>query len=147
MAEYGIEKIKTIGDSYMCVGGLPVPRSNHAVDTVRAALAIQEWMRQYSESRRLAGRSYFEIRIGLHSGPLVSGVVGTRKFAYDIWGETVNMAARMESSGMAGRVNISGATQERIKNHFTCTYRGRLPAKNIGDIDMYFVDAEKQPDA
>jgi class 3 adenylate cyclase len=117
-----------------------VASSTHALDTVHAALAIRDWMETYREERARAGLPYFQIRIGLHSGPLVSGVVGTKKFAYDIWGETVNTAARIESSGEAGCVNVSGSTYSRIKNHFRCTYRGKLPAKNMADIDMYFVD-------
>ena len=140
MEQFGIEKIKTIGDSYMCVGGLPVASSTHALDTAHAALAIRDWMQRYQQERARAGLPYFQIRIGLHSGPLVSGVVGTKKFAYDIWGETVNTAARMESSGEAGRVNVSGSTYARIKNHFHCTHRGKVHAKNMGDVDMYFVD-------
>lgn len=146
MDQFGIEKIKTIGDSYMCVGGLPVPSSTHALDTVHAALAIRDWMKTYQEDRARAGLPYFRIRIGLHSGPLVGGVVGTKKFAYDIWGETVNTAARMESSGEAGCINVSGSTYSRIKNHFRCTYRGKLPAKNMGDIDMYFVEGPAASD-
>jgi len=146
MGQFGIEKIKTIGDSYMCVGGLPVPSSTHALDTVHAALAIRDWMKAYQEGRARAGLPYFQIRIGLHSGPLVSGVVGTSKFAYDVWGETVNTAARMESSGEAGCINVSGSTYSRIKNHFRCTYRGKLPAKNMGDIAMYFVEGPAASD-
>ena len=140
MDKYGIEKIKTIGDSYMCAGGLPVQNSTHAEDVVKAAKEIQQWMREHNLRRIAANLPPFEIRIGLHSGPVVAGVVGSKKFAFDIWGDTVNTASRMESSGEASQINISGSTYELIKNKFHCTYRGKIPAKNKGDIDMYFVD-------
>jgi predicted ATPase/class 3 adenylate cyclase len=141
--EFGLEKIKTIGDAYMCAGGLPVPNSTHAVDTVRAALAICAWIQKHQAKRKAKSLPTFDIRVGVHSGPVVAGVVGTRKFAYDIWGETVNTAARMESSGEAGNVNISGATFAQVNEQFDCEYRGRIPAKNMQDIDMYFVTAKK----
>ncbi|MEI7993703.1 MAG: adenylate/guanylate cyclase domain-containing protein [Methylococcaceae bacterium] len=140
MDKYGIEKIKTIGDSYMCAGGLPVQNSTHAEDVVKAAKEIQQWMREHNLRRIAANLPPFEIRIGLHSGSVVAGVVGSKKFAFDIWGDTVNTASRMESSGEASQINISGSTYELIKNKFHCTYRGKISAKNKGDIDMYFVD-------
>jgi histidine kinase len=143
VTQFGLEKIKTIGDAYMCAGGLPVANSTHAVDSVKAALAIRSWMREHRAERKQKALPVFDIRIGVHSGPLVAGVVGTRKFAYDIWGETVNTAARMESSGEADRVNISGATFALVSEHFDCAHRGRLPAKNMDDIDMYFVNSSK----
>lgn len=140
VTRHGIEKIKTIGDSYMCAGGLPVANLTHAVDVVKAAIEIRDFMLQEKKKREVAGKPYYEIRIGCHTGPVVAGIVGTKKFAYDIWGDTVNIASRMESSGEAGKINISGATYELLKDHFTCVYRGKIQAKNKGEIDMYFVD-------
>lgn len=144
MSKYGIEKIKTIGDSYMCAGGLPVETSTNPTDTVMAALEILEFMLEEKSKRNAIGQDYFEVRIGLNSGPVVAGIVGTKKFAYDIWGDAVNIASRMESSGQPGKVNISGTTYELIKDKFQCTYRGKIEAKNKGMIDMYFVEKKLQ---
>lgn len=140
ITRYGIEKIKTIGDSYMCVGGLPVANKTHATDVVKVAIEIRDFMLQEKKKREAEGKQYYEIRIGCHTGPVVAGIVGTKKFAYDIWGDTVNIASRMESSGEPGRINISGATYELLKDNFTCIYRGKILAKNKGEIDMYFVE-------
>lgn len=140
ISNYKIEKIKTIGDSYMAAGGLPVPSASHAIDTLQAALEIRDYMQEQQEKNRLAGKPVFSIRIGLHSGPVVAGIVGTKKFAYDIWGDTVNIASRMESSGEPGKVNISGATYELVRGKFNCRYRGKIPAKHKGEIEMYFVE-------
>lgn len=137
--KHGVEKIKTIGDSYMCAGGLPLPNTTHAGDVVRVALAMQEFFLRQAEERKAAGKLYFEVRIGVHTDPVVAGIVGVKKFAYDIWGDTVNIASRMESGGEAGKVNISGATYALVKDMFLCTYRGKVHAKNKGGIDMYFV--------
>jgi len=137
--QYDIEKIKTIGDAYMCAGGLPVPNSTHAADIVNAALDLQTYMHQHSLEREGKNQEVFELRIGIHTGPVVAGIVGDKKFAYDIWGDTVNIAARIESSGEPGKINISGSTYERVKDNFTCHYRGKIEAKNKGEIDMYFV--------
>jgi len=140
MGKYNIEKIKTIGDSYMCAGGIPVLNTTNPVDIVKCGIEIQHFMETYKEERIKEDEPYFELRIGIHTGPIVAGIVGLKKFAYDIWGDTVNIASRMESSGEVGKVNISGATYELIKDKFECTYRGKILAKNKGEIDMYFVE-------
>lgn len=140
IGNYAIEKIKTIGDSYMCAGGLPIANKTHATDVVNAALEIQQLMNERLQGRKNENKEILELRIGIHSGPVVAGIVGSKKFAYDIWGDTVNVAARMETSGEVGKVNISGATYELVKDKFNCSYRGKIQAKNKGEIDMYFVE-------
>ncbi|TSD64657.1 tetratricopeptide repeat protein [Inquilinus sp. KBS0705] len=132
----GIEKIKTIGDAYLAVTGLPNADADHAAKTVKAAIAIQSFMQQ----RKLAlGDKTFGIRIGIHSGSVVAGIVGVKKFAYDIWGDTVNTAARMEQNSEPGKINISQTTRDLLTDEFTITYRGELEAKNKGLLKMYFV--------
>ncbi|MFM8488850.1 MAG: adenylate/guanylate cyclase domain-containing protein, partial [Bacteroidota bacterium] len=123
-----------------CAGGLPEPSETHALDTVRAALEMQREMQRIIRNKISEGKPYFEMRIGVHTGPVVAGVVGFRKFAYDIWGDTVNTAARLEQGGEPGKVNISETTWEAVKDQFNCHYRGKLPAKNKGEIAMYFVE-------
>jgi adenylate cyclase len=137
-----LEKIKTIGDAYMCAGGLPEPSETHAIDTVRAALEIKAFVQGINQRQQAEGKTPWQIRIGIHTGSLVAGVIGKKKFAYDIWGDAVNTASRMESSGEANRVNISGDTHALIEGHFKCTYRGKVEAKNKGEVDMYFVEEE-----
>ena len=135
----GLERVKTIGDCYMCVGGLSRPNTDHAVRMVQAAFAMQAFLGKWRQERIAFGLPVFEARIGIHSGPVVGGIVGTTKFAFDIWGETVNIAARMEGNGEPNRVNISGDTYALVRNYFPCEYRGKIPIKNIGEAEMYFV--------
>lgn len=137
MSRHGIEKIKTIGDAYMAVCGLPKADERHAEKVVLAAEEIRLFMQQ---RRAQLGDRTFEIRIGIHSGEVVAGIVGVKKFAYDIWGDTVNTAARMEQNGEPGKINISQTTYDLVKDKFSCTYRGELDAKNKGKLKMYFVE-------
>jgi len=140
--KYGIEKIKTVGDAYISAGGLPVLTYSHAEDTINAAMEIRDFILARKIEKEKMGENPFELRIGIHTGPVVAGIVGVKKFAYDIWGDTVNIAARMESSGEAGKVNISGTTYELVKDLFNCSYRGKIQAKNKGEIEMYFVESK-----
>jgi len=140
ISKYEIEKIKTIGDAYMCASGLPLPNPAHAMNIVRAAMDILEYVNAHRHESIQKGHEPFEIRIGIHTGPVVAGIVGDKKFAYDIWGDTVNIASRMESSGEPGKINISGSTYALIKDHIPCTYRGKIHARNKGEIDMYFIN-------
>jgi adenylate cyclase len=142
---YGLEKIKTIGDAYMCAGGIPVPNDTHALDAVEAALAMQAYMKRKYKELEESGSQGWELRVGIHTGPIVAGVVGKKKYAYDIWGDTVNIASRMESNGEPGKVNVSSATHALIKDKFECHHRGKISAKNIGEVDMYFIEQEIVP--
>jgi class 3 adenylate cyclase len=135
-----LEKIKTIGDSYMCVCGLPELVPDHAVKTINAAMEIIEFIKTTRNVRLQQQKPWLDCRIGINSGPVVAGIVGIKKFAYDIWGDTVNTAARLQQNGEPGKINISAASRELVKHYFNCTFRGRLEAKNKGLIDMYFVD-------
>ncbi len=138
--KYGLEKIKTIGDSYMCAGGLPIENQTHPVDMVNAAKDMLRALHDYMQDQNHLGKIVFTMRVGIHTGPLVAGVVGSHKFAYDIWGDTVNIAARLEQASEAGRINISATTYEHVRHQFPCSYRGKFPVKNKGEMDMYFVD-------
>lgn len=135
---YKLEKIKTIGDAYMCAGGLTNDSKDHIVNVIRAAFEIKDFV---EETKKMSNNdiTHFNIRIGINTGTVVAGVVGKKKFAYDIWGDTVNVASRMESNSEAGKINISENTYQLIKDHFDCEYRGEIDVKNKGMMKMYFV--------
>jgi class 3 adenylate cyclase len=145
--KYNLEKIKTIGDSYMCAGGIPTPDASATLKMIEASFDIIDYLKKWNAKRLDAGLAPWELRIGIHVGPLVAGVVGKKKYAYDIWGSTVNIASRMESAGEPGQVNVSSSVYEIIKHRYECSYRGKISAKNIGEIDMYFVNNPRQVDA
>jgi len=140
IAKYNLEKIKTIGDAYMAAGGLPNGGGSQLRAMIEAAREMQAWLANWNIERSRQKLPLFEARIGIHSGPVVAGVVGSKKFAFDIWGDTVNIAARIEAAGEGGKINISGEVFELIKDYFSCKYRGKIAAKNKGEIDMYFVE-------
>ena len=139
MEKYNLEKIKTVGDSYMCAGGLPFPTEDHAYRVVLAALEIVRFV-DISKELNVGNQTRFKVRIGINTGPIVAGVVGIKKFSYDIWGDTVNIASRMESNSESGKINISECTYQIIKNDFDCEYRGEIEVKNKGMMKMYFVN-------
>lgn len=143
LGRYNIEKIKTIGDAYMCAGGLPISNNSNPIDVVLAAFEIKQYMENLKKERELEGLPFWDIRIGVHTGELTAGVVGKHRLAYDIWGDTVNIAHRMESSSEAGQINISGTTHTFVKEFFDCSYRGKIKAKHKGLVDMYYVDSIK----
>jgi len=139
-SKYNIEKIKTIGDAYLCVSGVPDKKDHSAVNVVKAAIEIVEFIISFRQSA--SENSYFDIRIGIHTGPLVAGVVGDKKFAFDIWGDTVNTASRMEQNSEPNKINISQSTYDLVKDTFPCKFRGKKAAKNKGMIEMYFVEPD-----
>ena len=141
--KYRLQKIKTIGDAYMAVGGLYTQGSKHVRRMIYAALEIQVFLDNEKKRRMAEGKHFFEARIGIHKGPVVAGVVGTKKFVFDIWGNTVNIAQQMEAHGQAGKVNISGEAHAEIINDFNCMHRGKIKIKNTKEFDMYFVVKEK----
>lgn len=144
MDKYALEKIKTIGDAYMAAGGIPQPNTSNPIEMVCAALEMQQFMKNYKEAKDNQQELCWELRLGINTGPLVAGVIGKNKFAYDVWGDTVNTASRMESNGEVGRVNISGVTYELVKEYFDCEYRGKVKVKGKGEVDMYFVNRLKE---
>jgi len=142
MDKYGLEKIKTIGDAYLCAGGLPFPEPNHAYKIVQAAREILDFMNTVKHEAN-EDEIVFDIRIGISTGSVIAGVVGTKKFSYDIWGDTVNIASRMESNSEPGKINISEYTYNLIKYDFDCEHRGSINVKNRGKMNMYFVGEPK----
>ncbi|MEM7179273.1 MAG: adenylate/guanylate cyclase domain-containing protein [Spirochaetota bacterium] len=135
-----LEKLKTIGDAYMCAGGLPVENNTHPIDACLAALEFREFMIQMEKIKQSINFPYWQLRIGMNTGPITAGVIGKNKFAYDIWGDTVNTASRMESTGVPGKINISHNTWLLVKDFFACEYRGEIQAKGKGMVKMYFLN-------
>ncbi|GAB4256319.1 MAG: hypothetical protein Kow0027_23380 [Saprospiraceae bacterium] len=146
VAKHGVEKIKTIGDAYMCAAGLGDDPKAATRKIIAAAKEIQSFLNDWNAKRKSSGRPEFHARIGIHSGPVVAGVVGKRKFAYDIWGDTVNVAARMESAGKAGKINISTKTHQLLKDDFRFEPRGKISIKNAGEVEMYFLEESLSAD-
>lgn len=136
--KHGLEKIKTIGDAYMCAGGIPIPNETHPTDAVAAAAEMLLWLQTRNKENENA--IFQEMRIGVHTGPVVAGVIGKNKFAYDIWGDAVNLAARLEQHGVSGKINISTQTAEAVKDHYKVSYRGVKEVYNKDPMDMYFID-------
>ncbi len=137
--EFGVEKIKTIGDAYMCASGIPEPKPSHALDAILTAMRMIEEVEKSNNVRRMEALHEWQLRIGIHSGPIVAGVVGEKKFAYDIWGDTVNLASRMESNGETGRINISGATYAQVMDYIEAQPRGPIKVRGKGEVQMYFL--------
>jgi adenylate cyclase len=143
MAKHGVEKLKTIGDGYLAVAGMPQSRPDDALRVFHAAVEIRDYMVQRKAERESKGQPHWDMRIGLHLGPLVAGVVGMRKIAYDVWGDTVNTASRIESAGAPGRINVSALFHDRVRDHVVAESRGAIDCKNRGKVEMFFVDVPK----
>ncbi|MBR6250040.1 MAG: adenylate/guanylate cyclase domain-containing protein [Bacteroidales bacterium] len=133
--QFSVEKIKTIGDAYMCAGGVPEPDSANPIEVTLVGLGMIAYVKQ----RQVSENGFWNIRVGINTGAVVSGLLGNKKRVFDIWGDSVNLASRMESSGMPGEVNVSGDTYLRICDYFECEHRGRMPVKYKGEVDMYFI--------
>ncbi|MEO1654923.1 MAG: adenylate/guanylate cyclase domain-containing protein, partial [Bacteroidota bacterium] len=143
IARHNLYKIKTIGDAYMCAGGIPESNETNPQDTVKAALEMQEFMQRRRKEKLLEGKDYWQCRLGINTGPVRAGVIGRTRFAYDIWGNPVNIASRMESGGEPNKVNISEDTYELVKDQFDCEFRGQIEVKNGLKLKMYFVNGVK----
>ncbi|MBT8283692.1 MAG: adenylate/guanylate cyclase domain-containing protein, partial [Muriicola sp.] len=141
--KYGLEKIKTIGDSYMCAGGLPEPLENHATRMVNAAFEFLAFVNEM-KTKQKKGKPVFDMRVGINTGPVVAGVVGHDKFSYDIWGDTVNVAARMERMSEGGKITISESTYRLIQDEFDCEYRGEFDVRNKGTMKLYYVIGKRK---
>jgi len=150
MEEFGIEKIKTIGDSYMCVSGIPSKKASHAVDCCLAALNLLHVLEEMKGDPKVVAEENLDLknwsfRIGIHTGPCISGMIGYKKYTFDIWGDSVNVASRMEAAGEPGRINISEDTYKEVKDLFDCTYRGTQEVQKIGPVEMYFLNGIRSP--
>ena len=142
--KYKIEKIKTIGDAYMCVAGLHTENEEHHFDAIEAAIEINQCMMEYRREKEEKGEIGFELRLGIHSGPVVAGIVGVDKFAYDIWGSTVNLASRMERNSEPNKINISHSLYQVVKTKYECTSRGKKVVRGLEKIEMHFVHGPKK---
>ena len=138
-ATHRLEKIKTIGDAYLCVGGVPKSNQTHPFDCIEAALEMLAFLEEWKVEQMALNEPFFEARVGIHSGPVIAGVVGDKKFVFDMWGPAMNITARLESSGEAGKINISQTTYDLVKHKMVCSHRGKIPIKNQEPLDMYFV--------
>lgn len=143
MDRHGLEKLKTIGDAYMFAGGIPEENTTHPVDAVLAALEFQHFMGRMQQTRSSTGQPHWKLRLGINTGPLIAGVVGQKKFVYDVWGDTVNLASRMEAAGGEGEVNISPSTRAKVGHLFEVTSRGEIPIKGKGMVEMFYVTGIK----
>ena len=143
-AKHGVEKLKTIGDGYLAVAGMPEARPDDSMRLLRAALEIRDYIAERREAAIAQGQSFWNVRIGLHVGPLVAGIVGVRKISYDVWGDTVNTASRIESAGQPGRVNVSRSFYERVRNWVDAESRGALPCKGKGEVEMFFINSLRE---
>lgn len=142
--DHYIEKIKTIGDSYMCAGGLPLRNRSNPIDTALASLEMLKFVKETNKLQKEENKPEWRIRLGIHTGEVIAGVIGNTKMAYDIWGDAVNTASRIETSGEPNQINISGSTYSYIHNYFDCSYRGRIDVRNKGQVDMYFLNRLKK---
>ncbi len=138
-----LEKIKTIGDAYMAAGGIPDENQTNPEDAVNAAIEMIEFIEDFNEKRRAENMPEWKVRVGINTGHIVAGIIGKHKYSYDVWGDAVNLASRMESSGEPGKINISENTYELVKDKFECSFRGEVNAKNKGKVKMYFVEKRK----
>ena len=141
----GLEKIKTIGDAYMCAGGVPIANDSNPKDAIIAAIEMRDFMDKWNKKMLAEGKKPWNVRFGIHTGDVIAGVVGKNKFAYDIWGDTVNIASRMETNGEVGKINISESTYRFVQDEFDILHRGKIATKGKGEINMYFVNGLKQP--
>lgn len=138
---HGVEKLKTIGDGYLCVAGVPEPRPDALISLVRVGLEIRDFIAARRREKMAAGSQYWDVRVGMHCGPLIAGVVGLHKFAYDVWGDTVNTASRLESAGAPGRINISQEFRDHLPPEAVCVPRGLVTVKGKGDVEMFFLES------
>lgn len=137
--KYNVEKIKTIGDAYMCIGGIPEPTIDSTENVINMGLEMQAFLEKWNKERELIGKPPLQARIGVHTGKVAAGVVGFNKFCYDVWGDTVNVASRIESNGILNKVNVSESTKNLLRNGYKFHSRGEIEIKNMGAVKMYYI--------